>query len=690
MIIALRPNKIPSLSRIIFKCLCTNSHPCCLQTIVKHNPQNPNTIESSLVQALKSISSSPSLISHGQQLHCLILKSGLNSNIFVQNSLISMYSKTGHFSCAKLIFYSSQNLDYVSCNIMLAGYVKYGHLKDAHQVFVKMPLKNCVSYTTMIMGFAQNEYYWEAIGLFREMRLSGVVPAEVTMASVIQSYARVNSGDKRSAMFLHGLVLRLGLDRLVIVSTNLILVYCANSCLVDARLVFDQMVDRNVVMWNVMLNGYVKAGLIDSGRDLFDEFPQKDVVSWGTMIDGYVQIGKLREALAIYHEMRQNGLVPNDVMIVDIISSCGQETKLVEGQQFHALAVKLGFNSYDFIQATLIHFYGACGEVKLAHVQFEEGNKDHVACWNALISGLIRNGMLDGASCLFRSMPEKDVFSWSSMISGYSQNGDFKLAIELFHEMVDKGIKPNEITMVSVFSAISGLGSFNEGKWAHNYIQSNSIPVSENLSAAIIDMYAKCGSINSALEVFYQFREKTKDVSPWNAIICGLAMHGHADKSLRVFSDLQARKINLNSITFIGVLSACCHAGLVEEGEEYFETMRRVYGLEPNIKHYGCMVDLLGRAGKLKEAEELVKSMPMEADVIIWGTLLAACRVHGDTDIGERAAKSLAKVEPLHGPSRVLLSNIYADVGRWDDAFVVRKDMRTGEMSRSPGYSGVV
>ncbi|GFP83968.1 pentatricopeptide repeat-containing protein at5g19020 mitochondrial [Phtheirospermum japonicum] len=689
MNIALRPNKIPalhfpSLSHITFKCLCTISHPL-------HNPKNPNSIESSLVQALKSISSSPSLISHGQQLHCLILKSGLNSNVFIQNSLISMYSKTGLFSCAKSIFYSSQNLDYVSCNIMLAGYVKYGNLKDAHHVFVKMPLRNCVSYTTMIMGFAQNEYYWDAIGLYREMRLSGVVPAEVTMASVIQSYARVNSGEKRSAKFLHGLVLKLGLDRLVIVSTNLILVYCANSCLGDARLVFDEMVDRNVVTWNVMLNGYVKAGLVDSGRELFDGFPEKDVVSWGTMIDGYVQIGKLREALAIYREMRHTGLAfPNEVMIVDIISSCGQATKLVEGQQFHALAVKLGFNRYDFMQATLIHFYGACRELKLARLQFEEGNKDHVACWNALISSLMKNGMLDDASRLFGSMPERDIFSWSSMISGYSQNGELNLAIELFHEMVDKGIKPNEITMVGVFSAISGLGALNEGKWAHDYIYSNSIPISDNLSAAIIDMYAKCGSINSAQEAFYQFREKTKEVSPWNAIICGLAMHGHADMSLRIFSDLQARKINLNSITFIGVLSACCHAGLVEEGEEYFKSMRTVYGLEPNIKHYGCMVDLLGRAGRLKEAEELVKSMPMEADVIIWGTLLAACRVHGDTDIGERVAENLAKVEPSHGPSRVLLSNIYADVGRWDDAFLVRRAMQTGKMSRSPGYSGIV
>lgn len=276
------------------------------------------------------------------------------------------------------------------------------------------------------------------------------------------------------------------------------------------------------------------------------------------------------------------------------------------------------------------------------------------------------------------------------MISGYSQNGQPALAVKLFHEMVEKGFKPNQITMVSVLSAISTLGTLKEGRWAHEYIFSNSIPVNDILSAAIIDMYAKCGSIYAALEVFHQIQERTTNVSPWNAIICGLAMHGHVAAALRIFSDLKKRCIRLNAITFIGVLSACCHAGLVEDGEKHFKSMNGIYGIQPNIKHYGCMIDLLGRAGRLKEAEELIKSMPMKADAVIWGTLLAACKTHGNTDIGERAAENVAKVEPSHGPSRLLLSNIYADVGRWHDALLVRRAVQDGNLSRSPGYSGVV
>ncbi|XP_047949873.1 pentatricopeptide repeat-containing protein At5g19020, mitochondrial [Salvia hispanica] len=651
-----------------------------LQTILKNSA---TSFEFALVSALKSISSSPSLISHGQQLHCLVLKSGLNFNVFIQNSLISMYSKTGMFSCARSIFESSPKLDYVSFNIILSGYVKNGRLGDAHKLFEKMPLRNCVSYTTMIMGFAQNECYEDAIALFREMRLLGVVPGEVTMASVLSAYARAD-GTRMNAMLLHGLVAKLGLDMRVIVSTNLVLLYSVSSSLHDARKIFDNMADKNVVSWNVMLNGYVKGGLVDLARDLFEEIPGKDVVSWGTMIDGYLQTGRLREALALYCEMRHTGSRPNEVMVVDIVSACGQATRLLEGRQFHALAVKMGITCYDFMQATLIHFYVACHQVELAYLQFEEGTKDHVACWNALIAGLMRNGIVNEAAHLFSIMPQRDVFSWSSMISGYAQNGKHSLAIDVFHEMVGKGFKPNEITMVSVFSAISGLSTLKEGRWAHEFIHCNSIPINDNLSTAIIDMYAKCGSIDSALEVFDQIRDKARKVCPWNAIICGLAMHGKAEASLMIFADLQSRKIKPNLITFIGVLSACCHAGLVEAGKSHFRSMTATYGLEPNIKHYGCMVDLLGRAGRLNEAEELVQNMPMEADAIIWGTLLAACKMYENTDVGERAAQNLAKVEPSHGPSRVLLSNLYADAGRWDDAFLVRRAMQKENLARSP------
>lgn len=637
--------------------------------------------------ALKACSSLLA-ISQGRRIHCLVLKSGLDSNTFIRNSLINMYAKCGFVDGARSLFNSFSKLDSVSCNIMIAGYVKIGRLEDARRLFDVMPGKGCVSYTSMIMGLAQNDCWFEAVEVFKDMRSAGVPPNDVTLSSVISACSHL--GGIWNCRMLHVLAIKLQLDGLVLVSTNLLHMYCLCSSVVEAKSLFEEMPECNIVSWNVMLNGYAKAGLVGLARGLFERIPAKDVVSWGTMIDGYVQVEWLGEALVIYRTMLRTGLGPNDVMMVDLISGCARQMALREGQQFHGTSIKTGFDSYDCMQATIIHFYAACGVMTLARLQFEVGIKDHLASWNALIAGFIKNDMIDEARHIFNEMPKRDVFSWSTMISGYTQSEQPNLALELFHGMVACGIQPNEITMVSVLSAIATLGTLKEGRWAHQYICNNSIPLNDNLSAALIDMYAKCGSVNTALNVFYQMREKASSVSPWNAIICGLAMHGHGNLSLKVFTDLQDRPIKLNSITFIGVLTACCHAGLVEAGKRYFKMMKNVYNIEPNIKHYGCMIDLLGRAGRLEEAEEIISGMPMEADIVIWGTLLAACRTHGNVEIGERAAESLARLEPSHGAGRVLLSNIYADAGRWEEAFSIRRIMQTQRMKKSPGCSGVI
>ncbi|KAJ9537287.1 hypothetical protein OSB04_030020 [Centaurea solstitialis] len=641
--------------------------------------------EHTLVAELKScasLSSAPLL--HGQRLHAHILKHGYDSNIFIRNSLISLYAKFGAaINDAESIFLSVSQLDRVSCNIMLAGYVRVGRLIDARQLFDKMPGRNNgISFTTMIMGLAQNGFWYEAIRVFEEMRSLGLAPNEVTMSSVLSSYSRVSAGVGNGRM-LHGFVVKSGFEDFNFVVTNLVHLYCACSCLGDARVLFDGMSERNVVSWNVMLNGYSKARLARLARRPMLFLGERS-------LNVFLHVEDLREALTLYHAMVSGGIRPNDVMVVDIISGCSQVMAFSEGQQFHALTVKSGFDRYDFIQSTIIHFYAACHHIDLAQTQFELGSKDHLSSWNALISGLVRNGMMESARELFEKMPARDVFSWSSMISGYSQTENPDMAIQLFHEMVASGVKPNEVTMVSMVSAIATLGILQEGRWAHEYIINNLIPVNDNLSAAIIDMYAKCGSIKNALQVFNEVRDNVSSISPWNAIVCGLAMNGHARSALAIFSDLEKSGIRANSITFIGVLSACCHAGLVEEGKRHFESMKSVYGIEPNVKHYGCMVDLLGKAGRLEEAEDVIKSMPMEADVVIWGTLLAASRNYGDVEMGERAAASLAKAEPSHGPARILLCNLYVDAGRLEDAAFVRREMKNQRLTRSPGYSGVI
>lgn len=599
-----------------------------------------------------------------------------------------MYTKCGFIEMAERLFTTFSNLDPVSYNIMISGYVKSGRFDQAQNLFDQMPKRGCVSYTTMIMGFASKGYWTEAIGIFEDMRNEGILPNEVTLASLVSACS--GFGGISFCRMLHGLAVKMLLDEFVIVSTNLLHMYCACGSLRDGRDLLNEMPERNIVSWNVMLNGYAKAGDVELARQLFEKIPmkEKDIVSWGTMIDAYVKVGWLNEALVTFCSMLRERVEVTDVMIVDLVSACARVGAVQEGLLLHSRIVKAGLDSYDFVQATIIHFYAACGRIDLAYLQFEVGFKDHLPSRNALISGFIRNGMIEQARQLFGEMHERDVSSWSSMIAGYAQNEQPNMALHLFREMIATGVQPNQITMVSVFSATASLGILNEGRWAHEFVGNNSIPLNDNLSAAIIDMYAKCGSISAALEVFYQVRDKASTVSPWNAIICGLAMHGHANLSIDIYSDLEMRHhIKQNSITFIGVLTACCHYGLVEAGERYFKSMKSVYNIDPVIKHYGCMVDLLGRAGRVEEADKIIRSMPMQADVVIWGTLLAACRTHGNVDIGQKAAENLARLEPDHGGGKVLLSNLYADAGRWEDVLSVRRSLR---MKKSPGYSGFV
>ncbi|KAL2325200.1 hypothetical protein Fmac_024258 [Flemingia macrophylla] len=646
--------------------------------------QNHYECELALVSALKYCSSS----SQGRQLHSLTLKLGLHSNTFIHNSLINMYAKRGSINDARLLFEACPSLDPVSCNIMVSAFVKAGQLNNARKLFDIMPGKGCVSYTTMIMGLVQNDCFREALEVFEDMMSDGVVPNDLTLVNVICACSRF--GEILNCRIIHALVIKLFVEGLVLVSTNLMRAYCLCSGVGEARRLFDKMPEVNLVSWNVMLNGYAKAGRVDMARELFERIPDKDVISWGTMIDGYILMNCLHEALVMYRAMLRSGLSPNEVLVVNLVSACGRLNAIGDGRQLHGMVIKKGFDCYNFIQTTVIYFYAACGMMDLSCLQFEVGTKDHLESWNALVSGFIKNGMMDRARQIFDEMPERDVFSWSTMISGYAQTDQSRMALELFHKMVAGGIKPNEVTMVSVFSAIATLGTLKEGRWAHAYACNESIPLNDNLRAALIDMYAKCGSINSALQFFNQIRDKTYSVSPWNAIVCGLASHGHASMCLEIFSDMQRYNVKPNPITFIGVLSACCHAGLVEPGRRIFRIMKSAYNVDPDIKHYGCMVDLLGRVGLLEEAEEMIRTMPMKADIVIWGTLLAACRTHGNVNIGERAAEGLARLAPSHGGGKVLISNIYADVGRWEDVSLVRRVMQNQRMERMPGCSVVV
>ncbi|MED6133157.1 hypothetical protein PIB30_025970 [Stylosanthes scabra] len=355
-----------------------------------------------------------------RQLHSLVLKLGLNSNIFIHNSSISMYAKCGSLFEAQLLFKACSTLDPVSCNIMVSGYMRANQTGSACQLFDVMPGKGVVSYTTMIIGLVQNGCFGDALEVFKDMMDHSVVPNEATLVNVVS--ACLHFGEIWNCWMVHALIIKLVVEGQVVVLTNLMHAYCCCLGLGEARRLFDEMPEPNLVSWNVILNGYSKAGHVEMARELFERIPDKDVVSWGTMIDCYIQTKYLHEALVMYCAMLQNGIGPNEAMVVNLVSACDRQTAVDEGRQLHGTVVKKGFDCNNFIQTTIIYFYPTCGMMDLANLQFEVGVKDHlkfsVSAWNAIICGLASHGHASMCLEVFCDLRRSEIrrrMMWSSV-----------------------------------------------------------------------------------------------------------------------------------------------------------------------------------------------------------------------------------------------------------------------------------
>lgn len=262
-------------------------------------------------------------------------------------------------------------------------------------------------------------------------------------------------------------------------------------------------------------------------------------------------------------------------------------------------------------------------------------------------------------------------------------------ALDIFHNMLQKGANPNEYTLASALAACANLVALDQGRWMHVYIKKNDIPLNERLLAGLIDMYAKCGELEFALKLFNSEQQLKRKVWPWNAMVGGFAMHGKSKEAIEVFEQMKIEKVSPNKVTFVALLNACSHGNRVEEGRCYFESMVSHYGVEPELEHYGCLVDLLGRAGRLKEAEEIISSMPLTPDVAIWGALLSACKIHKDVEMGERIGKIVRELDPDHLGCHVLLANIYSSTGNWNEARTLREKLAVSGKKKTPGCSSI-
>ncbi|KAJ8644183.1 hypothetical protein MRB53_005931 [Persea americana] len=396
------------------------------------------------------------------------------------------------------------------------------------------------------------------------------------------------------------------------------------------------------------------SGDIAYARKLFENTQEPNSFMWNTIIRAYSGSPNPSNAIFLYARMRKEGAPPGNHTFPFLLKACTKYHSLSSGIQVHGHVIKHGFDLDIYVANGLIRFYGGCGSIFDARRVFDE-------------------------------IPERNLIIWTTMVSGYAQNFCSNEALMLFDEMIVEGVKPNGPTLASVLSACARSGGLELGERIHVFIQEKGIEVEVILGTALVDMYAKNGVISTARKLFDGMPER--NIVTWNAMICGLAMHGYVEDALKLFHELERDEIAPNDITFVGVLSACCHAGLVEVGSEIFYSMRRVYGIEPKIEHYGCIVDLLGRVGRVMEAEELIRGMKWKADVVVLGALLAGCKNHGNVEIAERVVKAMLELEPNNHGVYVVLSNMYAEAARWEDVVRLRKVMRDEGLKKIPGWS---
>eukprot|EP01018_Ginkgo_biloba_P019065 Gb_20268 [translate_table: standard] len=525
---------------------------------------------------------------------------------------------------------------------------------------------------------------------------------------------------------VHAHMLLRGLEKNAFFGTKLVSMYDKCGSLVDARDVFDKISNRSVFLWNAMIRGYsrndlcekaftlfsqmhrsgtlpdnftfpcvlkacaglsalrqgeaihvyvIRSGLesdifvgnalvamyakcrnIDAARHVFDKMSQKDVVSWNSMIAGYGENSQWDKALKLYLQMEVAGMKPDSVTMASVLPACANLADLQQGKEIHDYVIRTGLESDVLVGNALIAMYAKCGQIELGLQVFDK-------------------------------MVKRDVISWTAIIAGYVQNGNGIQALKLLHKMQLADVKPNIVTIISVLPACGHLAALQQGKEIHGSLIRNGFHTDAFVASAVVDMYAKCGRIKDARYMFEKM--SPKDLASWNAMIAGYGMHGHSEDALAFFSQMKQSGIKPDHITFVVVLSACSHAGMVDEGWQQFNYMSRDYCITPRMEHYACMVDLLGRAGHLDEAYDFIKKMPVKPEADVWGALLGACRIHGNIKLGEVAAECLYELKPEKAGYYVLMSNIYAAAGRWDDVAKVREIMKDKGVAKTPGYSWI-
>ncbi|KDP29673.1 hypothetical protein JCGZ_18835 [Jatropha curcas] len=581
-------------------------------------------------------------------------------NTISWNSMISGYARQGEMTKARKLFDEMPKRDVVSWNLMISGYVSCRgkrFIEEGRCLFDKMPKRDCVSWNTMISGYARNGRIEEALQLFNTMPKPNAVSWNAIVSGFLQNgdvaraiefFERMPERDSTSlSALVSGLIHNEKLEE----AAKILLDYGNNN---SGK-------EELVHAYNTLIAGYGQRGRVDEARKLFDKMPsnndkqkgskgrfERNVVSWNTMIMCYVKAGDIVSARELFDQM----------IVLD-----------------------------TFSWNTIISGYVHVSDMEEASNLFCKMPNPDSFSWNSMISGHALVGNLELAHEFFERMPQKNLVSWNSMIAGHEKKEDYKGAIKVFFRMQVEGEKPDRHTLSSLLSASSGIVDLHLGMQIHQLVRKTVIP-DVPLNNALITMYSRCGAIIEAWTIFDEMKPH-KEVISWNAMIGGYASHGYAAEALELFKLMRISKVQPTYITFISALNACAYAGLVEEGRGIFKSMVSEYGIEPRIEHFSSLVDIVGRHGQLEEALDLINGMPFKPDKAVWGALLGASRVHNNAEIARIAAEALMKLEPDSSVPYVLLYNMYADMGQWENASEIRVIMERNNIKKEAAVSWV-
>lgn len=563
-----------------------------------------------------------------------MLEHGLFPNDYCFTAVIRACSNALYVSIGRAIFGFVLKTGYLDSDVcvgcaLIDMFAKgSSDIDSARLVFKEMQDRNVVTWTLMITRFAQLGYPRDAIDYFFRMLLCGYKPDRFTLTGVVSACAEL--GWLSLGQQLHSWVVRLGLASDVCVGCSLVDMYA--KCSAD--------------------------GSVENSRKVFDCMPSHNVMSWTTLITGYVQgNGQDQEAINLFYVMIHGHVAPNHFTFSSVLKACANVPDLCIGEQLHAQTVKLGLSSVNCVGNSLVSMYARSGRMECARKSFD---------------------------ILF----EKNLISYNTLVDAYAKYFNSKEAFEFFHEIEEHtGLGVNSFTFSSLLSGAAGIGAIGKGEQIHARILKSGFGADLCINNALISMYSRCGNIEAALQVFADMGNH--NVISWTSIITGCAKHGFASKALEMFYLMLEAAVMPNEVTYIAVLSACSHAGLINEGWKHFNSMYEIHGVVPRMEHYACMVDLLGRSGLLSEAIEFINSMPFKADALVWRTFLGSCQVHGNTVLGEHAAKMILKQQPHDPAAYVLLSNLYASKGRWEDVAAIRKNMKQKNLTKEAGCSWV-